>query len=114
MPGPADDGGRWDRFHRIAAEFSGPRPHFPDVAAALTAAGFTDVRATGIAVSLPVADPGTAWDFHLSHGFAARVDALSPDDAAAFRRRALAELTRMHGSGGIVLDRGAVVHRARA
>lgn len=48
----------------------------------------------------------------MSHGFAARVDALSPSDAAEYERRALAELTRMHNSGGIILDRGATVHLA--
>ena len=65
-----------------------------------------------LAVHLPVADPQTCWDFHMSHGFAARVEALDPADAAEFQRRALAELTRMHESGGIVLDRGAVAYLA--
>jgi hypothetical protein len=48
----------------------------------------------------------------MSHGFAARVEALGPADATEFRRRALAELTRMHRSGGITLDRGATIHLA--
>jgi hypothetical protein len=48
----------------------------------------------------------------MSHGFAARVEALSPSDAAEFRRRALTELTRMHQAGGIVLDRGAMLYIA--
>jgi hypothetical protein len=46
----------------------------------------------------------------MSHGFAARVEALGPADAGEFRRRSLAELGRMHDSGGIVVDRGATVH----
>jgi len=64
------------------------------------------------AVHLPVADPRTCWGFHMSHGFAGLVEALGPADTAEFRRRALAELTRMHESGGIVLDRGAVAYLA--
>jgi hypothetical protein len=76
------------------------------------AAGFADIRTVNLAVHLPVADPQTCWDFHMSHGFAARVEALDPADAAEFQRRALAELTRMHESGGIVLDRGAVAYLA--
>jgi hypothetical protein len=40
------------------------------------------------------------------------VEALDPAAAAEFQRRALAELTRMHQSGGIVLDRGAVAYLA--
>ena len=63
---------------------------------------------------MPVADPQTCWDFHTSHGFAARLEALSPADAAEFARRALVELTRMHHDGGIVVDSGATVHLAAA
>ena len=40
------------------------------------------------------------------------MEALGPADAAEFQRHALAELTRMHESGGIVLDRGAVAYLA--
>jgi hypothetical protein len=65
-----------------------------------------------LAVHLPVASPQTCWDFHMSHGFAAFVEALDPADAAEFQRHALAELTPMHESGGIVLDRGAVAYLA--
>ncbi|MFI5916866.1 hypothetical protein [Dactylosporangium sp. NPDC051541] len=68
-----------------------------------------DVRSFNIAVHLPVPDPQTGWDFHMSHGFAGLIEALEPSDAIEFHRRALAELTRMHDSGGILLDRGAVV-----
>jgi hypothetical protein len=78
----------------------------------LQAAGFADIRTVNLAVHLPVADPQTCWDFYMSHGFAALVEALRPADAAEFQQRALAELTRMHESGGIVLDRGAVVYLA--
>jgi SAM-dependent methyltransferase len=120
-PGPGRDRARWAAFHQITGVFTrragagtGPRPNFVDVAAALTAAGFADVRTAAAAVQIPVADPRTAWDFHMSHGFAARVGALSPADAAEFRRRALAELTRMHESGGIVVDSGAAIHLATA
>lgn len=115
-PGPGDDRHRWDTFDAIADEFAAratrPRPAGLDVAAALRAAGFVAVRAERTAVHLPVADPRTCWDFLMSHGFAARVEALDDADGAEFRRRALAELTRMHRAGGIVVDRGAVVHLA--
>lgn len=47
-------------------------------------------------------------------GFASVVEALGPADAVEFRRRALAELTRMHAPGGIMLDRGAVACLATA
>jgi hypothetical protein len=80
--------------------------------AALRAAGFTGVRAVGLEVHLPVTDPETCWNFFLSHGFAARVEALGESDAADLRHRLLAELARMHDDGGIVLDRGATLHLA--
>ena len=78
----------------------------------MRAAGFEDIRTVSLAVHLPVADPRTCWDFHMSHGFARAVEALGPVDAAELRQRALAELTRMHASGGIMLDRGAVAYLA--
>jgi SAM-dependent methyltransferase len=71
-----------------------------------------DLATAGFVVHMPIADPQTCWDFHMSHGFAAIVESLDPADAAEFRRCALAELTRMHESGGIVLDRGAVLYLA--
>jgi SAM-dependent methyltransferase len=116
-PGPCEDHGRWNAFNEIWDEFAPraaarPFPDYLDVSACLQEAGLDDVRTVGIAVHLPVSDPQTCWDFHMSHGFAARVEALSPADAAEFRRRSFAELTRMHDSGGIVLDRGAMVHLA--
>lgn len=116
-PGPCEDNGRWtawnslyDRYVSRAAERL-PRRDY-GVAAHLRAAGFVHVRTVNLAVHLPVASPQTCWDFHMSHGFAGLVEALDEADAAEFRRHALAELTRMHESGGIVLDRGAVVHLA--
>ena len=116
-PGPCEDHGRWNAWDSLIGEFASRAPHrltSPNIklTSALRAAGFVDVSAVNLAVHLPVADPQTCWDFHMSHGFAAGVEALSPSDAAEFRRRALAELTRMRESGGIVLDRGAVAHLA--
>jgi SAM-dependent methyltransferase len=118
-PGPCDDHGRWDTFNAIWDEFAPRALHrhgqgHLDVPLALRRTGFVDVRTATLAVHLPVTDPQTCWDFEMSHGFAARVEALSPPDAAEFRQRALAELTRMHQSGGIVVDRGASVHLALA
>ena len=78
----------------------------------MRAAGFEDIGTVSLAVHLPVADPQTCWDFHMSHGFAGTVEAFGPADAAGFQQRAVAELTRMHESGGIVLDRGAMAYLA--
>ena len=52
------------------------------------------VRTVDLAVHLPVSDPQTCWDFHMSHGFAARVEALNPTDAAAQAALAAAEKAR--------------------
>jgi SAM-dependent methyltransferase len=116
-PGPCEDHGRWNAWNTLVGEFaSRPNERLPwrgeDIAPDLRAAGFTDIRTVSLAVHLPVASPQTCWDFHMSHGFAAVVEALAPADAAEFQRRALAELTRMHESGGIMLDRGAVAYLA--
>jgi SAM-dependent methyltransferase len=116
-PGPCEDHGRWNAWNNLIGDFASraaerlPRRNL-EVAPALNAAGFVDVRTVKLAVHIPVTDPQTCWDFHMSHGFAGGVEALSTSDAAEFRRRALAELTRMHETGGIVVDRGAVVHLA--
>ena len=118
-PGPCEDHGRWDAFNAVWADFAArtaarARPTPVDVEATLHTAGFRNVRTTALEVHLPVADPQACWNFHMSHGFAARVEALSPADAAEFERRAMAELHRMHERGGIVVDRGATVHLATA
>jgi SAM-dependent methyltransferase len=116
-PGPCEDHGRWDAWNSLCAQFASRAPEqVPrrnlEVAPDLRAAGFVDIRTVNLAVHLPVADPQTCWDFHMSHGFAGTVEALDPADAIEFRQRALAELNRMHESGGIVLDRGAVAYLA--
>ena len=117
VPGPCEDHGRWDAWNALAAQFASraagrlPRRDY-GVGPHLRAAGFERVRTVSLEVHLPVASPQACWDFHMSHGFAALVEALAPADAAEFRGRALAELARMHESGGIVLDRGAVAYLA--
>jgi ubiquinone/menaquinone biosynthesis C-methylase UbiE len=116
-PGPCEDNGRWNAWNTLVGQFASrateplPRRDY-GVARYLRTAGFADIRTVNLAVHLPVASPQTCWDFHMSHGFAALVEALDPADAAEFQRHALAELTRMHESGGIVLDRGAVAYLA--
>jgi SAM-dependent methyltransferase len=116
--GPPVDGGRWEAFHRLMGEFIGradaarlPGREF-DVPAGLAGAGFTGYRLATLAVHLPVADPATCWEFHMSHGFAGLVDALEPADRAEFRARSMAELERMHAAGGNVVDSAAQVHLA--
>jgi SAM-dependent methyltransferase len=116
-PGPCEDHGRWNAWNGLCAEFASRAPgrlpgHDLEVASELRAAGFEDIRTVSLAVHLPVADPQTCWDFHMSHGFAGTVEAFGPADAAEFQQRAVAELTRMHESGGIVLDRGAMAYLA--
>ena len=115
-PGPCEDHGRWNAWNSLCGEFAagaGGRPRSDlEVAPYLHAAGFVDIRTVRLEVHLPVADPRTCWDFHMSHGFAGFVEALDPAAAAGFQRRALAVLTRMHELGGIVLDRGAVAYLA--
>ena len=117
-PGPCEDHGRWNAWNTLVGQFaSRAAERLPGrdygVAPYLRAACFAGTSATvNLAVHLPVASPQTCWDFHMSHGFAAVVEALDPADAAEFQRHALAELTRMHESGGIVLDRGAVADLA--
>jgi hypothetical protein len=116
-PGPCEDHGRWAAWNALVGRFASRAterlPGRDDrIGPYLRAAGFADIRTVNLAVHLPVASPQTCWDFHMSHGFAATVEALNPADAAEFHRQALAELTRMHDSGGIVLDRGAVAYLA--
>ena len=116
-PGPCEDHGRWAAWNALVGQFqSRATERLPRrdeaVEPYLRAVGFEDIRTVNLAVHLPVASPQTCWDFHMSHGFAATVQALNPADAAEFQRQALAELTRMHDSGGIVLDRGAVAYLA--
>jgi SAM-dependent methyltransferase len=116
-PGPCEDHGRWNAWNSLAGQFASraaerlPRRDL-EVEPDLRAAGFVDIRTVNLAVHLPVPDPRTCWEFHMSHGFAGVVEALDPADAAEFQRRGLVELTRMHESGGIVLDRGAVAYLA--
>jgi len=118
--GPRPTVDRWEPFHRIVGEFVARADaarlpgHQLDVAAALAEAGFTGYRAEAVAVHLPVSDPSTCWDFHMSHGFAGVVHALAPADRAEFRARAMADLERMHDDGGIVVDSSARVHLASA
>jgi SAM-dependent methyltransferase len=116
-PGPCQDHGRWNAWNTLAGQFTAPANQpLPwrdyGVAPYLRAAGFAGIRTVNLEVHLPVASPQTCWDFHMSHGFAATVEALNPADAAEFQHHALAELTRMHESGGIMLDRGAAAYIA--
>lgn len=116
VPGPYTGSNRWAAWNELAETFRNqvawPKREI-DVAAALRAAGFVEARVERFEVHLPVADPQTCWAFHMSHGFAGMVETLDPADAAEFHRLALAELTRMHEAGGIVVDAGAVAHIAR-
>ena len=116
-PGPCADEGRWDRWNELVGHYAklAERPvpwRSVDVGPDLREAGFADIRSLALEVHLPLATPRMGWDFHMSHGFAATVEALDPRDAAEFRGRALAELARMQAAGGIVLDRGALLHLA--
>jgi hypothetical protein len=98
----------------ISAPDAGRSPaRWLEVPEVLHAAGLVDVRAARIEVHVPVTDPASFWRFQMSHSFAGFVEALDPADAADLHDRTLAELSRMHATGGIVVGRGAVVHLAR-
>lgn len=120
VPGPVHDGGRWSEFHALVGEFEGRENlsqrlgRVVEVRQILHSAGFDGVRALGIAVHLPVSDPETCWRHLMSHGFAGLVRSLKPLDAKELQGRAMAELTRMHHDGGVVLSRGAKVYMATA
>lgn len=117
VPGPCAHEDRRDGWNRLVREFSAREPErLPprdlDIEPYLRAAGFVALSEYNLEVHLPVADPRTCWDFHMSHGFSRLMYALNPTDAAEFEQLALAELARMHHAGGIIVDRGATVYAA--
>ena len=118
VPGPVDDGGRWDRFYEVGAGFR-PAPGAVqvarpiDVESLVAVAGLEDAWMGSLEVRLPVSSPRELWEWQMSHGFVGFFRSLSPGDQVELERRALDELWRMHDDGGIELHRGADVHIAR-
>jgi hypothetical protein len=115
-PGPCEDHGRWNAWNTLVGQFAsrsrgaaGARLRGRAVLACRRLRGHPHREPRGPPAS---GQSANLLGFPYVHGFAAVDEALNPADAAEFQRRALTELTRMHESGGIMLDRGAVAHVA--
>ena len=115
VPGAVEDAPEWEFYSALFREF---QPLIPvgegrlsrplDEARLLAAAGFTDVAATGIEQRLPVPDADAFWNWALSHGSRAFIDALPADSRTEFEARVRAELSTMDP---IVLASGAGLWR---
>lgn len=119
VPGPVP-GDRWRFYGDLIAEF-GPQvdperpslPAPPPPASLPREAGFVTIASAAAAVHVPVADPAAFWAGEMSHGMRGFVEAMPVAARLAFKRRLIEHLDRMHGRGGIVLDRGALFYRGR-
>lgn len=100
-----------ERFERQV-----PRPRAPDldVAGLLAAAGFEAVEQRHAEVHLPIADGPAFLHMERSHGYRAFFDALGSQLARAFEEEATEALEEIRArDGGLWLDRGAALWRAR-
>jgi SAM-dependent methyltransferase len=116
VPGPSADGGWWERYGRIVAEFAArvpagtapgmetPPDPWDDV---LERVGLQVVDTTRVELDLPLDGPEGHWRWLLSHGNRWLYDALDEADRAEFRRRVLRSLTDHHPAGGTRLIAGA-------
>lgn len=73
VPGPYDDGGRWDRFNATGSDFApilgaAEVARLTDVESLFHDGGLRDVRQHSIEMHLPVDTPKRAWEFQMSHG----------------------------------------------
>ncbi|WP_327070546.1 class I SAM-dependent methyltransferase [Kitasatospora sp. NBC_01302] len=115
VPGAVEDAPEWEFYSALFREF---QPLIPvgegrlsrplDEERLLATAGFTNVSGTAIEQRLPVPDADTFWNWALSHGSRAFIDALPADSRAGFEARVRAELTTMDP---IVLASGANLWR---
>lgn len=102
VPGGVEDAPEWEFYSALYREF---QPLVPagegrlsrplDEEQFLTAAGFTDVSETDIEQRLPVPDADTFWNWALSHGSRAFIDALPAAARTEFEARLRAELSAM-------------------
>lgn len=102
VPGAVEDAPEWEFYSALFREF---QPLIPvgegrlsrplDAEQLLATAGFTDVGEAGIEQRLPVPDADTFWNWALSHGSRAFIDALPTDSRTEFEARVRAELSTM-------------------
>ncbi|MCE6996578.1 methyltransferase domain-containing protein [Saccharothrix sp. S26] len=117
VPGPSADGGWWEAYGRVVAEFTRrirdpEEPHEPVTwAERAERAGLRHVDQTTTEVSFPVDGPEAHWSWLMSHGNRWLHDALDPPDREAFRDRVLRGLREDHPTGGTTVIAGAEFHR---
>lgn len=102
VPGPVEDAPEWEFYSALFREF---QPLIPagegrlsrplDAERFLATAGFTGLGRTAIEQRLPVPDADTFWNWGLSHGSRAYIDALPADARTEFEARVRAELSTM-------------------
>lgn len=102
VPGGVEDAPEWEFHDALFREF---QPLIPvgegrlsrplDAEQFLATAGFTGVRETAVEQRLPVPDADTFWDWGLSHGSRAFIDALPADARTEFEARVRAEVSAM-------------------
>ncbi|MEJ3655582.1 methyltransferase domain-containing protein [Actinomycetes bacterium KLBMP 9759] len=118
LPGPSADGGWWERYGEIVAEFAerldegpaaglDPAEAVTDWDGVLARAGLTVVDAHTTEVDLPLDGPYAHWAWLLSHGNRWLYDALDEDDRAQFAERVLHSLHDDHPARGTRLIAGA-------
>jgi ubiquinone/menaquinone biosynthesis C-methylase UbiE len=79
----------------------------------LTDAGFIDLEAIEVEIHVPVDTPDAFWNGEMSHGRRRFFEQLADSDLAEFRDRLFAFLEKEQAGDGIMLDRGAIFHKAR-
>lgn len=102
VPGPVEDAPEWEFYGALFREF---QPLIPvgqgrlsrplDAERFLATAGFTGVSGIAVEQRLPVPDADTFWNWGLSHGSRAFIDALPADARSEFEARVRAELSTM-------------------
>lgn len=115
-PGPSADGGWWQHYGRIVAEFAArvPAGSAPGMQARpdpwddmVERVGLPLVATTRVEVDLPLAGPEAHWRWLMSHGNRWLYDALPDADRAEFQRRVVGSLREHHPTGGTRLIAGA-------
>ncbi|WP_232666783.1 class I SAM-dependent methyltransferase [Pseudonocardia sp. TRM90224] len=118
VPGPSTDGGWWERYGEIVAEFTDrldggaaagldPAEAVTEWDAVLARAGLVVVDVHTTEVDLPLDGPDAHWEWLMSHGNRWLHDALGETDRAEFRNRVLRSLDEDHPARGTRLIAGA-------
>jgi ubiquinone/menaquinone biosynthesis C-methylase UbiE len=109
---------RW--LYELASEFFGvPVPDDDNtgamtavqLAALLAEAGFHSLVVEAVEMPVALGSPGALWEWLAPRGLGQAVGSLDAARAASFHRRFLAGAEEMAGSGGIVLDFRATLHK---